>query len=335
MPREAVAAPARTATCGVQRRGHSGADLEGMTGMTVKSRPMKAGGDLVLGGVDLPPAPAMPPQKPWRYDGFYDAYVPDWDGGPMRWEPAPHPDLYLHAAYVDEYDDPAVIAFINRHGVPSVDPLSSGELHPAHSDRQVPPLLGLPVIDEDLGNDVRPQPRSRPGAIRGAAFFASRPAVRAAFKTIRFLVETWGYLGEEGPAPSWRPAGTEGNDGRLAFSFARVFDSCLAPVSPRAFVNTYPQRVPDWLIDAPLVLSVLALQLAHHIARGTDWSHCANERCGRRFEYQTHRRESADMRRRAGGRYCSDRCAERVRQRRAKAKAKADRQAEDPDGQAG
>lgn len=296
----------------------------------MKGRRM-ASGTLVLGGVDPLPVPRLPPEVvTWRYVSSHEAFV----GDPLHELGCPidpHPDLYLEAARLDVLDDAAVIAFMNVYGVPSVDPLWSGGLRWAHSDSEHPRLIGLPVIDADLAASIRATPLPDFGTFK----IATGRAVRAGLLTIRFLVETWRYLGENGPPPLMLSAESqltlEGADDRptslLATRFARVLDSCLAPICPRAFVLEDDAEAPEWVVgEPPPLLAVLALQLARHVERGTDWSHCANERCSKLFEYQRNRDQKDPTRRRAGARYCSDWCADAARQRRSKGRRRVLRQ---------
>jgi hypothetical protein len=119
---------------------------------------------------------------------------------------------------------------------------------------------------------------------------------------------------------------SERADDRLtATLFARVLDSCLAPLCPRAFPFDDPEAAEWALGEPPPLLAVLALQLALHIERGSQWSHCANDRCRNLFEYQRPRQRNP-KRRRAGARYCSIRCADATRQRRSKARRRVPRQ---------
>lgn len=275
---------------------------------------------LVFGGVELPPVPSLPPRvQTWVYVGIGDAFV-DLGQLQLRGLFDPHPDLYLEAAQLDELDDAAVIDFMNGYGVLSVDPLWSGRWRMAHSDSEPPRLIGLPVIDRGLAATIRAAPKPDYGTYG----MAPRIAVRAGFQTVRFLVEGWDHLGEDGPPPS---------ESMLALGadnparFARVLDSCLAPLHPRAYLPSFDDvSAPEWAVnEPPPLLAVLALQLAHHIERGSEWSHCANERCRKPFEYQRNRQENP-TRRRAGARYCDIRCAEASRQRRSKARRRATRQ---------
>jgi hypothetical protein len=279
-------------------------------------------GTLVLGGVELPPVPELPSQHHnWEYRGvgFGDAYV-DYPADTVRGPVDPHPDLYLEAAQLDDLDTAAVIDFMNDYGVPTVNPLWSGRWRMAHSDAEPPRLIGLPTVDPSLAGQIRRAPM--PAAGDYAAYgIAPRIAVRAGLQTIRFLVESWSHLGEDGPPPS-EPMLALGADHPTRF--ARVLDSCLAPLCPRAFGITHSAEIPEWTVafdEPPPLLAVLALQLAHHIDRGADWSHCANERCKHpRFEYQRNRHQKDPTRRRSGARYCSDQCADAARQRRSKAR---------------
>lgn len=69
----------------------------------------------------------------------------------------------------------------------------------------------------------------------------------------------------------------------------------------------------DWIrlndeYNRPDLLDVLVLQLYNDIARGADYSRCANEPCGRLFALQSGRSEHGQHRTR-GVKYCSKSCA--------------------------
>lgn len=291
-----------------------------------------AGGTFVLGGVALPAIPPLRPQiHGWRYEPVGDVYIGDetrglsefdeWlakqhgvartaDGGLLM-----HPDVYLQAAQLDPTDPAAVLSFVSLYGPPSVDPRWTGGLRMATTAIEAPALLGLPSIDADLAAAVRDQ------RLRDYATFsiAAGKAVRAGFVTITFLVNAWKQLTSGGAVPE-----------RLPFVFTRVLDSCLAPVCPRAFMSTRADPGPEWLFgETPPLLALLALQFAHHVERGSEWSRCANDRCVKPlFEYQVNREQKEPNRRRSGANYCSDTCAEAARQRRSKARRRHDRRGE-------
>jgi hypothetical protein len=288
-----------------------------------------AGGTFVLGGVALPATPPLRPQiNGWRYSAVGDAYIGDetrslreldaWlakqhgvtrtaDGGVLM-----HPDVYLQAAQLDHKDPAAVLAFVSVYGPPSVDPRWAGGLRLATTAIEAPVLLGLPSIDAELAAAVRDQP------IPDYATFsiAAGRSVRAGFATIAFLVDEWTRLTGGGEVPE-----------QLPFRFTRVFDSCLAPICPRAFMSPRADPGPEWLFgETPPLLALLALQFAHHVERGSEWSRCDNDRCVKPlFEYQVNREQKDPNRRRSGARFCSDTCAEAVRQRRSKARRRHDR----------
>lgn len=284
----------------------------------------------MLGGVDLPSTPVLRPQLVrWRYSSGEDVYIGDsiqklpfvWlsaqpgvavavDGGLIM-----HPDVYLQAAQLECEEPAAVVAFASVYGFPSVDPRWTGGLPLVSTAVEAPALIGLPSVDPELTATVRGH------RIPDYATFSivTGPAVRAGFTTMKFLVGAWRELTDGRTAPD-----------ELAWVFTRVLDSCLAPVCPRVFMTPRADPGPEWLAgEAPPLLALLALQFAHHIERGTEWSRCANDRCPRPlFEYQRNREQKDPNRRRAGARYCSDTCADATRQRRSKARRKPGRRGE-------
>lgn len=292
------------------------------------------GGTFVLAGVDLPATPALPPQLvEWRYQPGWDVFVGDQivDLARLALPPgaAPHPnggvilhpDVYLLAAQVVDEAESAV-EFLNVYGAPSVDPRWTGGLRWADTAAEAPPLLGLPAVDPERAEAIR----SEPIPDFGTYDVVTRAAVVEGFRTIRFLVQAWSFLAEGGPAP---PDYSDDAHSSLASLFTRVLDSCLAPVCPRAWLAPRLNPVPEWAVgETPPLLSVLALQLAHHIERGSSWSVCANERCGRQFEYQVNRTQRDPNRRRSGSRYCTDPCADAARQRRSKQRRRQHRRGE-------
>jgi hypothetical protein len=297
------------------------------------------GGAFVLAGADLPPTPTLAPQLvEWQHQPTHDVFVGDQivdvDGRLAALEAEPglhldsnrgvvlHPDVYLNAAQLNVDDLESVVAFLNVYGTPSVDPRWTGSLRLAHFGAEAPPLLGLPAVDPNLAGAIRQD--AVPDF--GTYAVATRAAVLEGFRTIRFLVEAWAYLAEGGPAPTMAGSPQAGIDHeasleertQLASLFAHVLDSCLGPVCPRAFLTTL-DKGQEWLLETPPLLAVLALQLAHHIARGSNWGRCKNERCGRLFDYQQSRHQEDPDRRRAGALYCTETCSWKRRTRRYKA----------------